>query len=124
VPALVAANRARKLMTVQRRIAREKNKALVGRAMDVLVEGPSEEHELVMKGRHEGQAPDIDGSVYLSGGEAHAGQMRRVTITQASDWDLVGELQDEGAVPVVTKAPDRRVSLKVIGTSSGEPRWQ
>ncbi|HEY1695838.1 MAG TPA: 30S ribosomal protein S12 methylthiotransferase RimO [Polyangiaceae bacterium] len=124
VPPLTAANRARKLMSVQRRIAREKNKALIGRAMDVLVEGPSEEHELVMKGRHAGQAPDIDGSVYLSGGETSAGEMRRVTITQASDWDLVGELQDEGEMPAVTKAPDRRVSLKVIGTSSGEPRWQ
>ena len=54
---LVAANRARKLMALQRRIAREKNRALIGREIDVLVEGPSEEHELVMKGRHAGQAP-------------------------------------------------------------------
>ena len=61
----------------------------------MLVEGPSEEHELVMKGRHAGQAPDIDGSVYLSEGEAHAGEMRRVRIAQASDFDLVGELLDE-----------------------------
>jgi ribosomal protein S12 methylthiotransferase len=121
VPTLVAANRARKLMALQRRIAREKNRALVGREMDVLVEGPSEEHELVMKGRHAGQAPDIDGSVYLSEGEAHAGQMRRVKIAQASDWDLVGELQDEPAAP---KAAGKRVALKVLGGSSGETRWQ
>jgi ribosomal protein S12 methylthiotransferase len=118
VPALVAANRARKLMAVQRRIAREKNKALVGHEMDVLVEGPSEEHELVMKGRHAGQAPDIDGSVYLSEGEAHAGEMRRVRITQASDWDLVGDLLDAPGAP----AP-KRVSLKVLGHGS-ETRWQ
>jgi ribosomal protein S12 methylthiotransferase len=119
VPILVAANRARKLMSVQRRIAREKNKALIGREMDVLVEGPSEEHELVMKGRHAGQAPDIDGSVYLSEGEAHAGEVRRVRITQASDWDLVGDLLDEPGA----KLP-KRVSLKVIGAASHEPRWQ
>ena len=119
VPALVAANRARKLMALQRRIAREKNRALVGREMDVLVEGPSEEHELVMKGRHAGQAPDIDGSVYLSEGEAHAGQMRRVKIVQASDWDLVGELQDDAPVPRT-----RRVALKVLGGAGGETRWQ
>jgi ribosomal protein S12 methylthiotransferase len=126
VPALVAANRARKLMALQRRIAREKNRALVGRELQVLVEGPSEEHELVMKGRHAGQAPEIDGGVYLSEGEAHAGQMRRVRITQASDFDLVGDLLDEGAA-----APKKaRVALKVLGHGSsgggadGEPRWQ
>jgi ribosomal protein S12 methylthiotransferase len=116
VPALVAANRARKLMAMQRRIAREKNNALVGRELDVLVEGPSEEHELVMKGRHAGQAPEIDGGVYLSEGEAHPGQMRRVRIVQASDFDLVGELQDEGA-----RAAPKRVSLKVVD-SGGEPK--
>jgi ribosomal protein S12 methylthiotransferase len=116
---LVAANRARKLMAVQRRIAREKNRTLIGREVDVLVEGTSEEHDLVMKGRHAGQAPEIDGAVYLSGGESHAGEMRRVRITQASDWDLVGDLLDEPKSP----AP-RKVSLKVIGTSHGEPRWQ
>jgi ribosomal protein S12 methylthiotransferase len=116
---LVAANRARKLMAVQRRIAREKNRALVGRELDVLVEGTSEEHDLVMKGRHAGQAPEIDGGVYLSGGESRAGEMRRVRITQASDFDLVGDLLDEPKSP----AP-RKVSLKVIGSSHGEPRWQ
>src|ERR1700722_11787465 len=119
VPALVAANRARKLMGMQRKIAREKNRALVGQEMDVLVEGPSEEHELVMKGRHAGQAPEIDGSVYLSEGESHAGEMRRVRIVQASDWDLVGELLDEGKPET-----GRRVALKVIGGGSGETRWQ
>jgi len=86
----------------------------------VLVEGPSEEHELVMKGRHAGQAPEIDGAVYLSEGESCAGQMRRVRVTQASDWDLVGDLIDEpGAAP----APPRRVSLKVMG-GARDPRWQ
>ncbi len=120
VPALVAANRARKLLALQRGIAREKNRALVGRELEILVEGPSEDHELVMKGRHAGQAPEIDGGVYLSEGEAHAGEMRKVRIVQASDFDLVGELQDEGA-----KAPPAkpRVSLKVLG-SSAEPRWR
>ncbi len=120
VTPLVAANRARKLLALQRGIAREKNRALLGREMEVLVEGPSEDHELVMKGRHAGQAPEIDGSVYLSEGEAHAGQMRRVRIVQASDWDLVGELIDEGRVHPL---PTRRVSLKVVGGAS-EPRWQ
>jgi ribosomal protein S12 methylthiotransferase len=125
VSALVSANRARKLLALQRGIAREKNQALIGTEMDVLVEGPSEDHELVMKGRHAGQAPDIDGSVYLSEGEAHAGQMRRVRIVQASDWDLVGDLIDEDPAAAGEPAAPaaRRVSLKVVGASR-ETRWQ
>jgi ribosomal protein S12 methylthiotransferase len=118
VKPLVAANRARKIMALQRRIAREKNRALIGRELDVLVEGPSEEHELVMKGRHAGQAPEIDGGVYLSEGEAHPGQMRRVRITQASDWDLVGDLLDDAPRP-----RPRKVALKLVNESPGA-RWQ
>jgi ribosomal protein S12 methylthiotransferase len=82
VSKLVASNRYRRLMAIQRRIAREANARLVGKELEVLVEGPSEEHEFVMKGRHAGQAPEIDGSVFLSGGEARAGEMRRVVVSR------------------------------------------
>jgi ribosomal protein S12 methylthiotransferase len=110
VAAKVAASRNRKLMTLQRKIARDANRALIGRELDVLVEGKSDEHDLVMQGRHAGQAPDIDGSVYLSGGEAVPGEMRRVKITQASDYDIVGELIDnERAARGKT-----RVGLRVV----------
>jgi ribosomal protein S12 methylthiotransferase len=113
VKGVVAANRNRRLMAIQRRIAREANAKLVGRELDVLVEGESEEHEFVMKGRHPGQAPEIDGQVFLSGGEARAGEMRRVRISQAADYDLVGELIDEGGKPSKKTGP-KRVSLKVL----------
>lgn len=115
VPARVAAARHRKLMTLQRKISHRKSEALVGRELDVLVDGPSDEHELVMMGRHAGQAPDIDGQVYLSEGEAQAGEMRRVRITQASDYDLVGELLDDD--PVQPAPPvSRRVHLQILQT--------
>jgi ribosomal protein S12 methylthiotransferase len=123
VPALVSANRARKLLALQRTIAREKNRALIGQELDVLVEGASEDHELVMKGRHAGQAPEIDGGVYLSEGEARAGEMRRVRVVQASDFDLVGDLIDEGAA-TAGPPPRAKVALKVLGSSSAEPRWR
>jgi ribosomal protein S12 methylthiotransferase len=113
VKTVVAANRWRKLMGLQRKIAREKNKALVGRELEVLVEGASEEHDLVMMGRHRGQAPEIDGQVYLSGGEVLPGQMRRVTITQAADYDLVGDLIDDGDSQPAS-AKKKRVSLNVL----------
>jgi ribosomal protein S12 methylthiotransferase len=111
-----AESRLKKLAAIQRRISKKKTAALVGRELDVLVEGPSEEHELVMTARHAGQAPDIDGVVFLSGGEASPGQMRRVSISQSSDYDVVGELIDEDtAVPA--KPPPRgqeRVRLRVL----------
>ena len=120
VPARTAASRHRRLMTIQRRIAQKKNAAMIGRELDVLVEGQSDEHEYVMMGRHAGQAPDIDGQVYLSGGEVRPGEMRRVQITQASDYDLVGELIDEDQheerAPARAPAQPRRVALRVLQT--------
>ena len=131
VKPLVASNRYRRLMSLQRKIAREKNAAWIGKELDVLVEGTSEEHDLVMKGRHAGQAPEIDGQVFLSGGEVSAGEFRRVEITQASDYDLVGEVIDgdahDGArVQARVQAPEKkRVSLKLVGSNSSDtPRWQ
>jgi ribosomal protein S12 methylthiotransferase len=123
VPARVAERRHRRLMALQRSIAHAKNARLVGRELEVLVEGPSDEHEYVMMARHAGQAPDIDGQVYLSGGEARPGEMRRVVITQTSDYDLVGELLDPDApAPAPGPAaerpapPKRRVGLRVLQT--------
>jgi ribosomal protein S12 methylthiotransferase len=108
VKPLVAANRYRKLMALQRRVARDANRARIGQELEVLVEGPSEEHEFVMKGRHRGQAPEIDGDVFLSGDEAEAGQIRRVKVVQASDYDLVGDLLPRGG-----EAPPRRTRKRV-----------
>jgi ribosomal protein S12 methylthiotransferase len=110
----IAANRNRKLMTLQRKIAREKNQLLIGQELDVLVEGESDEHEFVMQGRHAGQAPEIDGQVFLSGGEVAPGQIRRVKISQASDYDLVGDVIDSSPARAAQK---KRVALRVIGAS-------
>ena len=117
----VAAARARKLMSVQRKISKKKNRALIGRELEVLVEGPSEESELVMVGRHAGQAPEIDGQVFLSGAEVLPGQMRRVRVEQATDYDLLGEVLDEGedvappkAAAILHRASDGRRVLRTV----------
>ncbi len=117
VPARTANARHRKLMQLQRKISHKKSAALVGRELDVLVEGPSDEHEYVLMGRHAGQAPDIDGQVYLSGDEAVPGEMRRVEISQASDYDLVGELlpaQSPSSAEKKKSSPKRPVRLRVL----------
>ncbi len=93
----VAAARVEQLMAVQREISARKNQARVGTRLEVLVEGPSEESELVMQGRWRGQAPDIDGCVYVAGGPVVPGMIYEGTVEQASDYDLVvdvGELDD------------------------------
>jgi ribosomal protein S12 methylthiotransferase len=120
----VAAARAKKLMSVQRKISMKKLKGFVGRELEVLVEGPSEENELVLVGRHAGQAPDIDGVVYLSGGptgiEARPGELRSVRIESVTDYDLLGELTSEDAIslPKPKKKP-REVSALSHRASDG-----
>lgn len=97
VPEEVALERAAHLMEIQQEISRRKNEALVGRQVEVLVEGPSEESELVMVGRWQGQAPDIDGQVFISGGPVYPGRIYPAEVTEATDYDLmvdVGEVDD------------------------------
>lgn len=109
-----SAARHRKLMAVQRPIARKRNRALIGTRVEVLVDGASEEHEYVLQGRHAGQAPDIDGVVYLSGAEVAAGSMVLADISQSADYDLVGEVvMEEGALIPVKAKPKKRVALRV-----------
>ena len=92
-------NRKRALMALQRKISRRRNQGLVGRELPVLVEGPSRETELLWEGRLATQAPEIDGVCYINdfGGAEEVprpGEMRRLRITEAHDYDLVGELVD------------------------------
>jgi len=90
LPHRLKAARQKKLLGIQRRISREHQQKLVGRTLEVLVEGVSEETELLLEGRYMGQAPEIDGKVYVNRGQARAGEIVRVEIEQAGDYDLVG----------------------------------
>ena len=90
-------NRKRRLMAIQKKISRAHNKTLVGREVDVLIEGPSADSDLVWQARMATQAPDIDGLCYISDpGESplREGEFRRMRITKAHDYDLTGELLD------------------------------
>jgi ribosomal protein S12 methylthiotransferase len=108
--------RHRKLMQIQRPISRKKMRAFVGREIDVLVEGVSDESEFLLEGRHAGQAPEIDGKVYLANGEGKAGELRRARVTDAADYDLVADLLPrEGSVvdrpPRGTRSPAQSKKL-------------
>ncbi|MBO9666739.1 MAG: 30S ribosomal protein S12 methylthiotransferase RimO [Bdellovibrio sp.] len=83
------------LMEVQQNISREKHRDFIGKTIEVVVEGFSEETDLLLQGRFWGQAPDIDGVVLINDGEAQVGDMVKVHITDAMEYDLIGEIVTE-----------------------------
>ena len=92
----IAATRERRLMKAQAGISRRRNQKLVGRQVKVLVEGRSRESDLLLEGRMESQAPEIDGSVLINdapeGFNPIESYFASVEITQAHDYDLIGRI--------------------------------
>jgi ribosomal protein S12 methylthiotransferase len=89
----VMAERQETLMEIQRKISRARHEAMVGKEIEVLVEGVSGESEYLLEGRWYGQAPGIDGVTYLANGEAQPGDLVRAKVTQAADYDLAASLE-------------------------------
>jgi len=89
VPAPLAEERAAELMERQRAISRRKLARLRGAELEVLVDGPSEESELLLAARHAGQAPEVDGVVILKDSAARAGELLHARVTDSADYDLV-----------------------------------
>jgi ribosomal protein S12 methylthiotransferase len=88
--------RRKHLMSIQRQISKRKKKALVGREFDLLLEGESEETELLLEGRTPMHAPEIDGKVFVNefpeDVDPKLGQFYRCEITEAHDYDLVAKI--------------------------------
>jgi ribosomal protein S12 methylthiotransferase len=99
VPDEVAAERAARVQECQDRIAWELGATLLGAEVDVLVDGPAEDPAFAFEGRMAGQAPEIDGVVYLRDAAAGRrrgrsftpGQFARVRIVEAEGHELIGE---------------------------------
>jgi len=90
--------RRRLLMEQQSGISLAKNRRLVGSRQRVLVEGVSPETDLLLRGRMEGQAPEIDGAVLINEGTAEPGTFVTVEITEAHPYDLVGRIVSSPAM--------------------------
>jgi len=88
--------RRKHLMQIQKRISKQKRKAQVGKEFDLLLEGTSEESQLLLEGRTRMHAPEIDGKVFVNevpdGVEPRSGEFYRCVITQAHDYDLVAKI--------------------------------
>lgn len=103
-----AVKRARhdKLMRRQRKIHEARMQELVGTVHEAIVEGPSEDHDWVMVGRLWSQAPEIDGLTYLSSTrELQRGEVVHVLVTEARDYDVVGEVLERDDPRIASSAP-------------------
>ena len=83
------------LAKAQKKVLKKLNKKIIGKKLQVVVEGYHPESKLLMRGRTSGQCPDIDGMVIINEGTEKVtgfGQRYEVEITQALDYDLVGRI--------------------------------
>ena len=92
IPVIEKEARRKRLMSAQKRLVRTRQRARIGERVRVLVDGPSAQHELVLKARLSTQAPDIDGAVYLTDCDRsalHGGDFVTARIVAAYDYDLI-----------------------------------
>jgi ribosomal protein S12 methylthiotransferase len=94
IPEAVKEKRWKKLMQVQKKQVEKLNQKYLGQTLEVIVEGYHPETQLLMRGRHRGQCPDIDGQVLINDGRKVTGfgQVYNVEITQISEYDLIGRV--------------------------------
>lgn len=90
-----AERRRNMLMKQQAKIAAKKNRSFIGKELPILIEGPSQESDLLLQGRIESQAPEIDGVCLINDsavGTVERGEFRTIRITRAMPYDLLGKI--------------------------------
>ena len=96
IPKRTVEARRRRLMRLQNKISRKAKRQWLGREVEVLVEGPSEETDLLWQGRTLDQAPEIDGVVLINDFGPHdglvPGTFYRAEITESHDYDVVARI--------------------------------
>lgn len=105
VAAREANRRARRVRQQQQRLARRRWRAWRGTVQEVLIEGPSEESELLLQGRLKVQAPEVDGRVLITAGYGEVGRIQPVRLTRVLTYDLVGEILEEMPLPTPVSPP-------------------
>jgi len=94
IPDEVKQERLTQLMTLQQKISLSKNQSLVGKTLDVLIEGYGEvegSDEVIAIGRTYRDAPEIDGMVFVDG-RSPIGEIVPVKINGAMTYDLTGSV--------------------------------
>jgi ribosomal protein S12 methylthiotransferase len=110
----IARKREQRLMKEQARISLRRNRRLIGTRVKVLLEGKSKESDLLLEGRMESQAPEIDGSVLINdvpeGAEPRPGDFVTVEITEAHEYDLLGRIVDSAIDAHLEHGIERRAA--------------
>jgi ribosomal protein S12 methylthiotransferase len=90
----VKTKRQEKLIKTQKKVLKKRNAAMVGKVLQVVVEGYHPESNLLMRGRYYGQCPEIDGQIIINDGRnvKAFGEIRSVEITDFTDYDLIGRV--------------------------------
>lgn len=83
------------LINLQAKIAEEKNRAFIGKEIEVMIDGISSESEYMLEGRTQGQALEIDGKVLTTDGTAKPGDIVKVKIEQNFDYDFIGPILEQ-----------------------------
>jgi len=88
----IKARRYHQIMRLQKQISLRKQKKLVGSRVQVLVERPGKSANIFWEGRTQGQAPEADGKIFLTKGAAQPGEIVEALVTEATSYDLYGEI--------------------------------
>lgn len=88
----IAKKRLKKIMSAQSKISKQLNERLIGKELEVLVEGAHPDTEHLLVGRTSTMAPEIDGQVIINRGVAKPGEFKVVRVTEAFEYDIVGEI--------------------------------
>ena len=126
VPEALKRERFQAVMEIQREIAAAHQRKLLGRRIEVLVEGASSESEHLLAGRNAQQAPEIDGITYINeiaidgapGAAVYPGEIVTVEVSDAADYDLVGRvvaLDSRPRRPAAPRSTGRKSGLRVLG---------
>ncbi len=83
-----------KLMKIQQKVVEKINKKMIGKKLEAVLEGYHPESNLLMRARHQGQCPEIDGQVIINDGRKVKafGERYTVEITDVAGYDLVGRV--------------------------------
>ena len=92
IPEEVKQDRKAQILELQREISRKNLEKNIGKTFEVLIEGVHPETELLLRGRHQGQAPEVDGEVFITEGTYRPGEIIPVTIEETFDYDMAGRV--------------------------------
>lgn len=94
IPEAIKEKRYHRLMKLQKKMVNKLNKKWLGKQIPVVVEGYHPESRLLMRGRHLGQCPEIDGQVIINDGRnvKAFGNIYMLEVTDVADYDLVGRI--------------------------------